>query len=371
MKKIVKVAISFLMIIGLVGCSGGGTSSKPTLANQKSDTGAYENLMEMTVVAATTNKKGEEETGSFRFYVPKSKYADVYDNSAFSSENGVSLDVSINDYMFEEGEFADEVVKYAKEGIINDSYVLQVIRESEIIVDEARDNASYSALVIEEGYDYAGEAIYNFFAAKELSPTQRIFIRLEITASECNKLTDPMINEIEEYYGIEIDFNLEEATKAQEEFNANPPETKRYDAFGFSFEIPFAYSLDYDMSDYAEDDFVFGPQGEANSYNDNLQVMVITDDSSQYTAEGLKADIEDLFTESGNGAAKVQDSDFTSQDKAIIRCKLSGNSEYLDGYIVSYKNYVVYFATITDLTETDQQQLDVIQKAIDTFVVEY
>ncbi|MEA4875895.1 hypothetical protein [Anaerorhabdus sp.] len=371
MKKIVKAAISILMIVGLVGCSGGGTSNKPTLANQKSDENAYENLMEMTVVAESTNKKGEEETGSFLFYVPKSKYADVYNNSAYSSENGVTLDVSINDYLFEEGEFADDVVKYMKEGILSDSYILKVVSESEIAVDEGRNNASYSALVIEENYDYMGEAIYNFFAAKELSPNQRIVVRISITASECNKLTDPMIKEIEEYYGIEIGFNLDEATKAQEEFNANPPETKRYDAFGFSFEIPFAYSIDYDMSDYTEDDFAFGPKGNANSYNNNLQVMVITSESTQYTSEELKADIEDLFTESGEDVAKVLDSDFISQDKAIIRCKLSGNSEYLDGYIVSYKNYVVYFATITDLTETDQQQLDVIHKAIDTFVVEY
>ncbi|MFV0552136.1 MAG: hypothetical protein ACK5L6_09505 [Anaerorhabdus sp.] len=350
------------MIVGLVGCSG-GSSNKPTLVNQKSDENAYENLMEMTVVAESTNKKGEEERESFLFYVPKSKYADVYNNSAYSSENGVILDVSINEYLFEEGEYADNVVKYMKEGILNASYILKVVSESEIAVDEGRNNASYSALVIEESYNYTGEAIYNFFAAKELSPNQRIVIQISIIASECNKLTDPMIKE--------IGFNLDEAIKVQEEFNANPPETKRYDTFGFSFEIPFAYSIDYEMSDYTEDDFAFGPKGDANSYNNNLQVMVITSESKQYTREELKADIENLFAESGEDVAKVLDSDFISQDKAIIRCKLSGNNEYLDGYIVSYKNYVVYFATITDLTETDQQQLDVIHKAIDTFVVEY
>ncbi|WP_416787599.1 hypothetical protein [Anaerorhabdus sp.] len=345
-----------------MGCSG-GSSNKPTLVNQKSDENAYENLMEMTVVAESTNKKGEEERESFLFYVPKSKYADVYNNSAYSSENGVILDVSINEYLFEEGEYADNVVKYMKEGILNASYILKVVSESEIAVDEGRNNASYSALVIEESYNYTGEAIYNFFAAKELSPNQRIVIQISIIASECNKLTDPMIKE--------IGFNLDEAIKVQEEFNANPPETKRYDTFGFSFEIPFAYSIDYEMSDYTEDDFAFGPKGDANSYNNNLQVMVITSESKQYTREELKADIENLFAESGEDVAKVLDSDFISQDKAIIRCKLSGNNEYLDGYIVSYKNYVVYFATITDLTETDQQQLDVIHKAIDTFVVEY
>ncbi|MEG2488629.1 hypothetical protein [Anaerorhabdus sp.] len=65
------------MIVGFVGCSGGRSNNKSTLANQKSDISVYENLMEMTVIAQSTNKKDKQEMENFLFYLPKSKYENI------------------------------------------------------------------------------------------------------------------------------------------------------------------------------------------------------------------------------------------------------------------------------------------------------
>ncbi|MEG0077313.1 hypothetical protein [Anaerorhabdus sp.] len=367
MKKILVICLVMLM---LVGCSNGG-GGKPTVMNQKSDKEAYENLMEMTVLADSMNKDGEKETESFLFYVPKSKYADVYNNSAFSSENGLSIDVSINDYMYEEGEYADNVIGYVQEGLMENSGLLKVVRESEIVVDETRDNASYNSLIIQESYDNQGEVVYNYVAAKEISPKQRVLIQVTIYASEYNKLTEAMMKELNEYYGIEIGFNLEEATEALKQFNLNPPTTKKYDAYDFSFEIPFNYGLDYELSDYTEDDYIFGPDGDGSYYDSNLEVMVITDEAPQYTADELIITITELFTEYEGGLTEVSVSDFTSEGKSNIRCRIYGDGEYLDGYIVSMENYLIYVSAVTDKEELDAQQLEIIQNVIHSLELSY
>lgn len=367
MRKIIKVIVSSLLIVGLVGCNSDG-SKKPTLENQKSDNNANENLMEMSVVSASIDKSGKETTEKFLFYVPTSKYADVYGNNAYSSQYGVTVDVSINDYIFEEGQYADDALKFMKEGIMNGPYILEIIKEPKIDVDEKREFAYFSTLVIEESYDNKGKIIYDYVAAKELNSEQRIFIQITIDPSKCNKLTDSLISEIEEYYGIQLDFNLDEAEKAVENFNSNLPSTKRYDAYGFSFEIPFTYRLDYEQSNYSTDDYVFGPDGEATNDN-NLHVMLISDDTYSYTKEELEKDIEILFLDSEEGKAQIIESDFTAANKAVVRFKLSGNGEYLDGYMVNFKDHIVYFGTISSLSEMPQEQLDMIHDAIQSFNV--
>lgn len=368
MGKFLKIAVSLLMVIGLGGCSN-GPSGKPTVANQKSDKEAYSNLMGMTVEVEKIGKDGKEETENFLVYVPKSKYGDVYGSSAYSSANGVTLDVSVNDYFYEEGDFADQVLEYYKEDIESNRSIFQLVNSSELSVDENRENASYEALFIEENFDGNGMGVYKFYAAKELKSGHRLVIELEVIEDECNKLTDPLIKEIEEYYDIKVGFNLEEATKAVDEFNANPPTTKIYDAYDFTFEIPFRYALDYSSSNYLEDDYVFGIDGDGNNYDDNLQVLVLSDDSYPYTSEELKIDVEKLFEDVDGGKVTVSDSDFSPEGKAIVRCKIKSGVETLDGYIVSYKSYVVYFATITNLTETSDESLNVVKTAIDTFKI--
>lgn len=372
MKRIFKGLLVTVLVASLVGCSSGGSKSgKPTVSNQKSQADAYEYLAEIKLTAESESTSGTEREDFF-VYLPGKENIELYDaNQAYSYLNGVDIDVTVNDYFYEEGAFADDVLAYDYEDVEDGYNLLKVVKLSDVVVDEKRDFAYFSAVTINETYSGEGEANYQYFAAKELSPKQRITIQIEVESSECNKLTEAVIAEIEEYYEIDVDFDLNELTAAQDEFNANPPETKVYDGYGYSFEMPYKYQLDYDNSDYSDESYSFGENGDSTTLNNNLQVIMLSEEASPLTADELKAMADELLTGSEEATVVVADADFTSENKTMIKCTITVEDEHVVGYFVSVEEYIFYFAVHTDSTELTAEAANIIQTAINTLDVGY
>lgn len=370
MTKLLKSLTGILLLASLVGC-GSSKFVKPTISNQKSDSKTYEYLTEVTLTAVTNEKNKTEK--EFLVYVPGTKDdISIYENNeVMSYANGVYISVSVNDTYYDEGSFADEVLKYDYEDVLDGSYgVLKTERLSEVVVDEKSDFAYFSVLEIKEHYTGEGESVYRYLAAKEITPEQRITIEIEIEASDCDKLTETVISELEAYYEIDIDFDYNELKKVKDEFNANPPETKLYDAYDFSFQIPFNYQLDYENSDTSEDELAFGPEASAEVKNDNLLVLLLTDEVETISTEELKKMASELYAEEDETSLDVSDSDITVEGKEIVKCVLKNGDEIGVGYFVSYKEFILYFIVRTDSTELSEKSFKTLETAISTLKIE-
>lgn len=369
MNKIIKSAIVAVLAVSLIGC--GSKPQKPTLANQQSKEDAYEYLTEVKLIAETESKSGIERK-DFLVYLPDSKNLDTYgDTEAYSDLNGIYIDVSVNDYFYEEGAYADDVLEYDYEDVPETYRLLRTEKLSDLIVDEKREFAYFSTVGIKEGYSGDAEAYYHYFAAKEVSQKERVLIEIEVELSECNKLTEAVMLEIEEYYGIDVDFDYSELIAIQDEFNANPPATKVYDGYGYTFEIPYSYQIDYSNSNASEEEYAFGPNGLSTTNNDNLQVLLLSDEAKPFTSEELKEMAGSILASDNGGMVQILDADFTAEGKSLIKCTISINNEASVGYFVSINEYVFYFAIHSDSTELPQAAVEIIQTAINTLETGY
>lgn len=361
MKKTVYKILSCLLVVGmLTGCSTGG--GKPTLVNQKSKEDAYETLMEAKLLSETETKDGKE-TIKMIAYVPETSNSSNYGDNAYSYLNGVMVNVALNSYYYEDGDYADDVVKEELEYIEETYDLIETISVSEITVDDKREEAYFEASQLVENYNYEASGVYKFVYAKELSKDQRFVLQIEIELDECNKNTAQVITELEEYYGIKLGFNQEELQKAVDEFNANPPATKTVSEGGLKYDIPREFDLDYDETDISDDYYAYGLDGDSYDVENNVSVMILSEEKFTLTNEELLDTVKSLLADDESGAFTVTASDIALDGIATARCTIVDSGIKRDGYVVNVDGYLAY--VFTDGSETmPQEQLDVVVQLV-------
>jgi hypothetical protein len=362
MNMIKKIALVALSLILLSGCSGAG--KKPTLVNQKEDDKAYSMLMQANLLSDDAFAPTKVETIKMIAYIPETANSNSYGDGIYTYSSGISFTVSLNDYLFDYGKYADEAILDYKVDVEDTYDLLETVSISDITFNEDRTIAYFDAVQLIENYEYEATGQYTFIYLQEVGPNQRISVRVTIDLAECDKFTSDILNQIEEYYGFKMNFNQDEIKAAQDDYNNNLPDVRKISAGGVKFELPRFYEEDYAETDYAEDYYAYGLNGDAYDVENNISFNVLAQEELVVNEEDLISVVNELFVDEPL-KAEVGESDFQSAGKVIVSVKLSSDDLIRQGYIVYADDLLVYVYTDGSGSISDEQ-LEVVHHFIDT-----
>ena len=246
-------------------------------------------LME-AIIATSETKSGEK--ASYSVYIPDDDYSSVSGSRARSSRMGVTFEVDIAPYLQYEAEDytvaenLEEYVTSTMEYASSSYYGITVGEVEELSDGSAVCEVSYMDY---DSYDDAYYPFYEQYNLKEMEDGIYSLTVVEINADETTGKTSALVEELESFYQIDInwDENFADAKRAEfensEEFNP--------DAFnlGFmSFELPEGWEKDEDESSY--DEYVFAPDG--NYALADVAITVTNDWSSDDVVSMLLSDEE-------------------------------------------------------------------------------
>lgn len=356
--KTSKKLICFILITMLVGCAS--KPKEPTLQNQQSNATVFEHLQEIKLSG------GEDNGYKMIAYLPGAVDMGTL-SYAFGYQSGVAVEVDVNGYNYDKGEYADVAAENLKEEIIDSYGTIDSIYDTAITKEENRETSTFDGVILREDYMGNAQAVYYFGVAKEIDKDKRILVRIEIEADRTNKLTNQIIEELEKYYEIDINFNQEEVNKYAEDYNANPPVTRKTSVLGLTFEIPRRYDIDYKTSSIVNNTYVFGPNGDSTTPGQVLMVVASDIGNVKITKEYLKMAIEEMYD---TDIVKITEADIEFNGGEIMKISMGTDLIVIDGYVLTKENKLILVATMSILDKVSDEQMAMIHQVIQTLTIE-
>lgn len=220
----------------------------------------FEYLME-AIIATSETKSGNKV--SYSVYIPDDDYSSVSGSRARSSRMGVTFEVDIAPYLQYEAEdytvvenleeYVTSTVEYA-----SSSYYGITVGE----VQELSDGSAVCELSYMEydSYDDVYYPYYEQYNLKEMEDGIYALTVVEINADETTGKTSSLVEELESFYQIDINWDENFADTKRAEFeNSDEFNPDAYNLGFMSFELPEGWDEDEDESSY--DQYVFAPEG--------------------------------------------------------------------------------------------------------------
>lgn len=350
--------IYLILIVIIVGCAN--RPKEPTLQNQVSNRAAFEQLHEAELLC------GIDDEQDMIAYLPG--YFEMDSSSyAFGYEGGVSIEIDVNGYNYDKGEYADVAAENLKEEIVYSYGVVDLLYDNAITKDENRETSTFDGVLLREDYMGYAQAVYYFGLAKEIGKDKRVLVRIEIEVDQINKLTNQIIEEVEKYYEIDINFNADEVNKYAKEFNANPPSTRKMSVLGLTFEIPRRYDIDYKTSSISNNTYVFGPNGDSTVPGQSLMIVASDIGNVKITKETIKMAIEEMYD---TDVVKIMDSDIEFDDGEIMKLTMGTDFIVIDGYVLAKENKFILVATMSIFDEVSDEQMAIVHQVVQTLALE-
>lgn len=305
----------------------------------------FEYLTEQ-IISTSETKSGEKAT--YTVYIPDDDYVYVSGSQANSSRMGVSFQIDIapylqynaQDYTLEENlqKYIDDELEYA-----SDYYGVEV-GEIQSGDGEASCEVTYMQY---DSYDKEYIPYYTAYYLRELEDGLYALAEVEINSPDTTGKTADMLDELADFYQIEIgwDASFTEAKQAafesSDEFNP--------DAFNIgymTFELPEGWEEDDDLSDWEAD--VFAPGGNGQIANGYIAFM------KEYDAEGIVNDLlrdpdsaSSYFEEDGMSNISVEDYGETFMGrtaKVTMTYSVDGDSADFVYYVAEsdYNQYIIH-----------------------------
>lgn len=246
-------------------------------------------LME-AIIATSDTKSGNK--ASFSVYIPDDDYSSVSGSRARSSRMGVTFEVDVAPYLQYDAEDYT-VVENLEEYVTSEmeysssSYYGVTVGEVEELADgSAVCEVSYMDY---ESYDDAYYPYYEQYNLKELKDGVYALTVVEINADETTGKTESLVEELESFYEIDINWDENFADTKRAEFeNSDEFNPDAFNLGFMSFELPEGWAKDEDESSY--DEYVFAPNG--NYALADVAITVTNDWSSDDIITMLLSDEE-------------------------------------------------------------------------------
>lgn len=311
----------------------------------------FEYLTEQMVSTSDT-KSGEKAT--YTVYIPDEDYVYVSGSQANSSRMGVAFKIDIapylqynaQDYTLEENlqKYVDDELEFA-----SDYYGVEV---GEIQSGDGEVSCELTYMLY-RSYEKEYIPYYSVYYLRELEDGLYGLIKVEIESPETTGKTEDLLDELEEFYQIEIgwDASFTEAKQAafenSDEFNP--------DAFNIGymmFELPEGWDVDDDLSDWDAD--VFAPGGNGQIANGYIAFM------KEYDAEGIVNDLlrdpdsaSSYFEEDGMSNISVEDYGDTFMGrtaKVTMTYSADGDSAEFVYYVAEsdFEQYIIHTMRLND-----------------------
>lgn len=241
----------------------------------------------------TQSEKNEEsgkmESSELAVFIPQTDHAYVNTNSVRGNYLGVSFDIELNptirynkdDYLPEEN------LDYLMESEFNPFYRAE---RKGAVVSEAKAVDDNTAFVEAEyfqfnTYDDSYSPVYALYFLRDLGEGRTVYVEFSIDGNSTTGKTPMLLDEMKQFYDIDIAWNKEEMDKKLEDYLASGGDNTFSTGY-LLFELPEGWKEDYDTGDYSTT--VYAPGGDAARAN---CMITFADEYAGYEAfKGVTSD---------------------------------------------------------------------------------
>ncbi len=324
----------------------------------------FEYLYEELLMTDTEENEetGKKERKKLTVYIPDDDYATASGDYAYANSMGVNFRVELEPYIRydEEDYLPEENLAYHLENQYDPFYTAEykdlVIGDVEVL-----ENDAVTAIVEYCEYNEWDEEYFTVFTTYylvELENGETVLVTVEIDDSETTGKTDFLIEELEQFYQFDIDWDKDRAEQKRTNYAANETENT-YSTGSFLFELPMGWKEDTDISDY--ETRVYSPDGdmafsgcmvaiaeEYLSYDETVDLQAVID---EYSEEELAADMGAEVTEY---AAEICDTALGKAAKISYAVEMDGESAQSVIYVIATDHDVYTFMAMqTEGAEED------------------
>ncbi len=231
----------------------------------------YEGFTYLYCEEIRTDSEKSEETGKMEskklsVFVPESDYVSVSSGRVRSDKLGVTLEIELEPYIrYDEDDYLiSENLEYLLESeydpyYVNDYKDLVVSEVEEIDKNTAYATAEYCRY---DKYDDSYNVIFATYLLKILDNDATVLVEIEVGSEEITGKTPELIEELEAFYQIDIDWDKERAEAKLENYLASGGDNTVSTGYVI-FELPEGWKEDTSESDY--ETYVYAPDGNAEA----------------------------------------------------------------------------------------------------------
>lgn len=243
------------------------TSKNPVLGDE--DIEDYEDFTYLYCEEIRTDSEKNEETGKMEskklsVFVPESDYVSVSSGRVRSEKLGVTLELELEPYIRYDADdyLVTENLEYLLESeydpYYSNNYKDLVVSE----VEEIDKNTAYATAEYCDyhKYDDSYSVVFATYLLKILDNDATVLVEIAVDSEEITGKTPGLIEELEAFYQIDIDWDKERAEAKLEDYLASGGESTVSTGYAI-FELPEGWKEDVSESDY--DTYVYAPDGDA------------------------------------------------------------------------------------------------------------
>lgn len=267
---------------------------------------------ELLMTETEENKEtGKKERKKLTVYIPDDEYATADGNYAYSNSMGVNFRVELepylrydaDDYLPEEN--LDDYLANVYDPFYTADYKDMVITEAEETGDGVAATVEYCR------YNEWDEVYYSVFCTyylAELEGGETVLVTVEITSTDVTGKTERLLEELEQFYQFDINWDEERANQKSADYAENGTENT-YSTGSLLFDLPEGWKEDSELSTY--DMPVYAPKGDSSfagcmvsvyedylSYDEDVDLAALVDSAGEeMIKEALGENVSDYSSE--------------------------------------------------------------------------
>lgn len=230
----------------------------------------FEYLYAETLMTESTQnaETGKMENQKLTVFIPQGDYNTVNRDYARAERLGLELYVCLNpqiqyrqeDYTVEEN--LESYLEYEYDEFYSVDYRDLTISEIESDGSCAKADVEY---LYYDSWDKEYYPVYCTYYLKELDKNTSVLVSTEVNATEATGKTPLLVDELESFYGFEINWDPEAAQAKLDAFLASGEQDVVIVSTGYlKFELPQGWEEDYDAND-DYDTYVYAPGGDTDT----------------------------------------------------------------------------------------------------------
>lgn len=263
------------------------TSDVPVLGGE--DVEGYEGFSYLYEELLMTETRENEETGKkerkkLTVYIPDSEYAAANGNSAHSSSMGVDFYVELDPYMGYNAK--DYLLEENLDKYVGNKYDPFYIADyKDVVISEAKASGNGVVSTVEYcAFNEFDEVYYSVFCTyylTEFEDGKTVLVSTEIKNTEVTGKTEKLLDELEQFYQFDIDWDEERAVKKIADCEVNTTENN-YSTGNLLFELPEGWEEAKDASLKGAN--IYAPGGTVKSTG---CMVTIFEDDFKYDDESI------------------------------------------------------------------------------------
>ncbi|RDU23612.1 hypothetical protein [Anaerosacchariphilus polymeriproducens] len=224
-KKLILLLLGFSIAVS--GCGGSKGKGYPVLGDSTRGYDGYEYLYDdvLTTESEENSETKKMESKELVVYLPKSDYNSVNRTMAYSEKMGVSINLILNPTMRHEEE--DFLLTENLEYYFNSESEYEYESAQELEKTEVKGNDKKAKIAAtyckydeyEEKYNVYSDTYYMV----RLKNKMKLLVKVTVKESEVTGKTEDLIEELEKFYGFNIEWNQEEAQEKLEKMEGQTP----------------------------------------------------------------------------------------------------------------------------------------------------